>query len=178
MKSVYTLVDDIYKLMETKEVAEGVDLEAAIDLFGENVKDLMRKEFGEKRSDNRKLRMSNIGREDRYLWNVYNDVEKADDIQGHTYVKFLYGHLIEEMLLFLTRAAGHEVTDEQKSVKLTALQVRWTVKSTVLLLTLRVCQLMGLGNSKMVHWLMTTHLATWLKLKDTHIQKVLLNLDG
>ena len=114
MKSVYTLVDDIYKLMETKEVAEGVDLEAAIETFGENVKDLMRKEFGEKRSDNRKLRMSNIGREDRYLWNVYNDVEKSDDIQGHTYVKFLYGHLIEEMLLFLTRAAGHEVTDEQK----------------------------------------------------------------
>ena len=48
------------------------------------------------------------------MWNVYNDVEKSDDIQGHTYVKFLYGHLIEEMLLFLTRAAGHEVTDEQK----------------------------------------------------------------
>ena len=37
---------------------------------------------------------------------------------------------------------------------------------------------MGLGNSKMVHWLMTTQLATWLKLKDTHIQRVLLNLDG
>ena len=114
MKNVYTLVDDIYKLMESKGVAEGIDLEAHIETFGENVKDLMRKEFGEKRNDNRKLRMSNIGREDRYLWNVYNDVEKSDDIQGHTYVKFLYGHLIEEMLLFLTRAAGHEVTDEQK----------------------------------------------------------------
>ena len=114
MKSVYTLVSDIYKLMETKEVAEGVDLESAIDLFGENVKDLMRNEFGGRKRDGRKLRMSNIGREDRYLWNVYNDVEKSDEIQGHTYVKFLYGHLIEEMLLFLTRAAGHEVTDEQK----------------------------------------------------------------
>jgi hypothetical protein len=58
--------------------------------------------------------MSNIGREDRYLWNVWNDVEKLDDMQPHTYVKFLYGHLIEEMLLFLSRAAGHEVTDDQK----------------------------------------------------------------
>ena len=114
MKSVYTLVSDIYQLMETKEVAEGVDLESAIDLFGENVKELMRNEFGGRKRDGRKLRMSNIGREDRYLWNVYNDVETSDDIQGHTYVKFLYGHLIEEMLLFLTRAAGHEVTDEQK----------------------------------------------------------------
>ena len=61
MKNVYTLVDDIYKLMESKEVAEGIDLEAHIETFGENVKDLMRKEFGEKRNDNRKLRMSNIG---------------------------------------------------------------------------------------------------------------------
>ena len=46
MKSIYTLVSDIYELMETKEVAEGVDLESAIDLFGENVKELMRNEFG------------------------------------------------------------------------------------------------------------------------------------
>ena len=80
MKSVYTLVSDIYKLMETKEVAEGVDLESHIELFGENVKELMRNEFGGRKRDGRKLRMSNIGREDRYLWNVYNDVEKSDDI--------------------------------------------------------------------------------------------------
>ena len=114
MKNVYNLVSDIYKLMETKEVAEGVDFDACVEKFGENVKELMRNEFGGKKRDGRKLRMSNIGRDDRYLWNVYNDVEKADEIQGHTYVKFLYGHLIEEMLLFLTKAAGHEVTDEQK----------------------------------------------------------------
>lgn len=117
MKSIYTLVDDIYQLVTTKEVAEGVDLEKCIDDFGENMKSLMRKEFTEKRDDTRKLRMSNIGREDRYLWNLYNDVEKLDDMQGNTYVKFLYGHLIEEMLLFLTRMAGHEVTDEQKRVE-------------------------------------------------------------
>ena len=114
MKNVYNLVPDIYKLMETKEVSDDVDFDACVEKFGENVKELMRNEFGGKKRDGRKLRMSNIGRDDRYLWNVYNDVEKSDDIQGHTYVKFLYGHLIEEMLLFLTKAAGHEVTDEQK----------------------------------------------------------------
>jgi hypothetical protein len=113
-KNTYNLVSDIYQLMETKEVAEGVDFDACVEKFGENVKELMRNEFGGRKRDGRKLRMSNIGRDDRYLWNVYNDVEKTDDIQGHTYVKFLYGHLIEEMLLFLTKAAGHEVTDEQK----------------------------------------------------------------
>ena len=119
MKSVYTLVDDIYKLMETKEVAEGVDLESHIELFGENVKDLMRKEFGgNRRFDGRKLRMSNIGRGDRFLWNHYNNMPKEDDMQPHTLVKFLYGHLIEELLLFLTRASGHEVTAEQKQCEI------------------------------------------------------------
>jgi hypothetical protein len=66
--------------------------------------------------------MSNIGREDRYLWNVYNDVDKGEDIQPHTYVKFLYGHIIEELLLFLTRAAGHEVTDEQKKCEVNGIK--------------------------------------------------------
>jgi hypothetical protein len=115
MKNVYTLVDDIYKLVSTKEVEEGVDIDAAIEQFGENVKNLMKQEFGaQKARDSRTLRMSNIGREDRYLWNVYNGVEASEEIQGHTYVKFLYGHLIEELLLFLTRAAGHEVAGEQQ----------------------------------------------------------------
>jgi hypothetical protein len=58
MKSTYNLVDDIYKLVESKEVAEGVDIESCIEQFGENVKDLMRKEFTEVRDDSRKLRMS------------------------------------------------------------------------------------------------------------------------
>ena len=114
MKTVNTLVNDIYNLVSTKEVAEDVDIEACIDKFGENVKDLMRQQFTEKYDDSRKLRMSNIGRKDRFLWNVYNDVEKGEDIQPHTYIKFMYGHLIEELLLFLTKAAGHTVTDEQK----------------------------------------------------------------
>ena len=122
MKSTYNLVSDIYKLVESKEVAEGVDIEACIDQFGEAVKVLMRQEFTQKRDDSRKLRMSNIGREDRYLWNVYNDVDKGEDIQPHTYVKFLYGHIIEELLLFLTRAAGHEVTDEQKKCEVNGIK--------------------------------------------------------
>jgi hypothetical protein len=47
------------------------------------------------------------------LWNIVNGTEK-EAIQPATYIKFMYGHLIEEMLLFLTRMAGHSVTDEQK----------------------------------------------------------------
>ena len=114
-KSIHTLVDDIYRLMQTKEADESVDVEAEIEKFGEGVKALMRTEFArDRKKDTRTLRLSNIGRDDRYLWNVVNNTEVSEKIPPHTYVKFMYGHLIEEMLLFLTRMAGHEVTDEQK----------------------------------------------------------------
>ena len=114
MKRVEDVVQDIYALMESRDADPSVDVEAEIEKFGESVKALMRTEFGrKKREDNRKLRLSNIGRTDRYLWNHYNGTE-GEELQPHTYVKFMYGHLIEEMLLFLTRMAGHSVTDEQK----------------------------------------------------------------
>lgn len=113
MKTINTLVQDIYSLVKTKRVDKEVDAEAEIERFGEAMKDLMRKEFVNRGWDARKLRLSNIGRDDRYLWNHYKGVAK-ETIEPHTLVKFLYGHLIEEMLLFLTRLAGHSVTDEQK----------------------------------------------------------------
>ena len=40
----------------------------------------------------------------------------------NTYVKFMYGHLIEEMLLFLTKLSGHEVTDEQKQCEVAGIK--------------------------------------------------------
>ena len=113
MNKLYSLVDDIYNVVSTKEVPEDVDLYDEIDRFGENCKRLMANLFTEKR-DGRKLRMSNIGRDDRYLWNVVNNSDVEEEMTPNTYVKFMYGHLIEEMLLFLTRLSGHEVTDEQK----------------------------------------------------------------
>ena len=113
MNNIYSLVNDIYSVVASKEVPEGVDLYDEIDRFGENCKRLMSNLFTEKR-DGRTLRMSNIGRDDRYLWNVVNNPGVAEELTPNTHVKFMYGHLIEEMLLFLTKLAGHEVTDEQK----------------------------------------------------------------
>ena len=104
--NIYNLVDDIYKVVSSKDVPDGVDLEAEIDRFGENCKRLMTNLFTEER-DGRKLRMSNIGRNDRFLWNVVNNPDVQEEMTPNTYVKFMYGHLIEEMLLFLTRLSGH-----------------------------------------------------------------------
>jgi hypothetical protein len=101
-KTIHTLVDDIYSLVKTKRPEKGVDAEAEIENFGEAVKDLMRKEF-----------TNRGGRDDRYLWNHYNNVGPKEPMQPHNLVKFLYGHLIEEMLLLLVRLSGHTVSHEQ-----------------------------------------------------------------
>jgi len=114
--STDTLVSDIYRMIDTKDIPEGVPVEQVINDFGENVKMILRNNITESKFDRRKLRMSNIGKKDRQLWYSYNGYE-GEELLPHTRIKFLYGHLIEEMVLALTKLAGHDVTDEQKQAE-------------------------------------------------------------
>ena len=59
--------------------------------------------------------MSNIGRPARQLYYSQKDTQ---EIKHHasTQIKFLYGHIMEDLLIFLTKLSGHSVTDEQKEV--------------------------------------------------------------
>jgi hypothetical protein len=100
MNNIYSLVNDIYSVVASKEVPEGVDLYDEIEQFGENCKRLMTNLFTEKR-DGRTLRMSNIGRDDRYLWNVVNNPGVAEELTPNTHVKFMYGRM--EVWLLTTR---------------------------------------------------------------------------
>ena len=114
--STDTLVSDIYRMIDTKDIPEGVPVEQVINDFGENMKQILRDNITESTFDRRKLRMSNIGKKDRQLWYSYNGY-KGEELMPHTRIKFLYGHLIEEMVLALTKLAGHDVTDEQKQAE-------------------------------------------------------------
>ena len=113
MKTIHTLVQDIYKLMMSKRVPQDVDAEQVIEEFGENVKKLLRKEFVNRDYTRSGLRLSSSGKGLRYLWNTINRVPK-ERILPHTLVKFMYGHLIEEMLLCFVKLSGHKVEGEQK----------------------------------------------------------------
>jgi len=100
-------------MIDTKKVEFGVDVDKIIDDFGENVKMILKNNITEHEFDRRKLRMSNIGKKDRQLWYSYNGY-KGEELMPHTRIKFLYGHLIEEMVLALAKLSGHKVTDTQK----------------------------------------------------------------
>ena len=119
--STDTLVKDIYQMIDTKEIPDGVDVDKIIDDFGENVKKILKNNITEHEFDRRKLRMSNIGKKDRQLWYSYNGY-KGEELMPHTRIKFLYGHLIEEMVLALAKLSGHEVTDTQKKAQVSGIK--------------------------------------------------------
>jgi len=111
------LVEDIYNLAETKSHPARVDAERVIRDFGTNMETILRDWIYPNWDGNtRTLRMSNIGHPDRKLWYKHRHI-KGEKLRAPTLIKFLYGHLIEEMLLALVKLSGHEVSDEQKKVE-------------------------------------------------------------
>ena len=58
-----------------------------------------------------------MGKPSRQLW-YSKRMQKDTEMHPSVQIKFLYGHILEAVAIFLTRLAGHEVTDEQKEVSL------------------------------------------------------------
>ena len=113
-KTIDTLIPDIYALFtEEHECAE-----ENLNWFAEQLKIMLRHRFKEnQQGGNEHLRMSNLGKGDRSLWYDINGTHDVEEMQPHTLLKFMYGDLIELLLLFLTREAGHTVTHEQEEVE-------------------------------------------------------------
>lgn len=112
MPSINTLVQDIYSLLEK---GTEQDTFAACQMFGQRMANLMQERLRPK-EERRTLRMSNIGKPDRMLWYECNPSIKKEEFNGPTYLKFLYGDLIEEIVLFLTEVSGHAVSERQREV--------------------------------------------------------------
>ena len=119
MKKLENLVTDIYSALSP--LTEGKALEVSdedIDNFGEAIKDVVKHWATPKARDNNTLRMSNIGKPSRQLWyDLKYKREESSFEDSHLPIKFLYGHLLEEVLLFLVKMSGHKVEDEQKEVE-------------------------------------------------------------
>jgi hypothetical protein len=114
-KNLSTLVEDIY---QTVTDITGGNKEVPDELLNELGQKIARtiKTWSTPQHHNKfKLRMSNIGRPARQLYYSQKDTQ---EIKHHasTQIKFLYGHIMEDLLIFLTKLSEHAVTDEQKEV--------------------------------------------------------------
>ena len=119
MKKIDTLVEDIYNLFSPDPVSmPEEEIDNHINTFGDMIK-VHIKEFmcGEPKVMGN-LRLSAIGKPDRQLWYNANSKQLDTPIKPSTKIKFLYGYILEELLLLCSSIAGHEVTDQQKEVEL------------------------------------------------------------
>ena len=117
MKKLNTVVDDIYTSLNPLSEGKGISLsEDEIERTGENIKEALRQWSNPSdRNAQFNIRMSNIGRPSRQLW-FENRYPNESNLIPSNHIRFLYGHLLEEIVLMFARMSGHKVTDEQKEV--------------------------------------------------------------
>ena len=108
-----TIPTDIYRMLITKKLADGADVEAIADTFAEECREAFVQALGPPQVREGSLRLSAVGKPNRQLYNAFHGVV-GEELTGSTYIKFLYGHIIEALVLALTEASGHEVTEKQK----------------------------------------------------------------
>ena len=119
MKTIDTLVEDIYNLFEPSIINQinEEDLEKHLKEFTKNVTNNIKTVLNEQPQKQRKLSLSSIGKPTRQLWYDKHSNSEARPLSPSTRIKFLYGHILEDLLILLSRVAGHTVTEEQKEVE-------------------------------------------------------------
>ena len=117
-KPLNTIVPDIYGLLENLSNGEPLPItEEALDATMASMKEaILHWATPRPRDTDFTVRMSNVGKPSRQMWFEKRDPNGRGSVDGATQIKFLYGHILEEVVLMLVRMAGHNVTDEQKEV--------------------------------------------------------------
>ena len=117
-KTIETLVEDIYDLFDPTKTHE--PSEENLESFAANLKELLRTRFKDSPEfSDRPIRFSSLGRPDRQVWFEAHPLEGSKEpLLPKTYIKFLFGDIWEQLLLFLCKEAGHQVSHEQAQVEL------------------------------------------------------------
>ena len=121
-KKLTTVVEDIYDRIGVLGQGETIDVcDKDLDKFAEFMKQALKDWLTPRSKREPALRMSNIGKPKRQLWYDMNSKRETQGIPSPVLIKFLYGHILERVVLFLTELSGHKVTDEQKEVKISGI---------------------------------------------------------
>lgn len=115
---IETLVLDIQSLL----VKGGRDIpDSAFEELGRRMGEAVKHSMN--REKKATLRMSNIGKPcNRQIYYGINSPEEAEETRPEAYMKFLTGHLLEEMLLFLAEQSGHRVEGLQDESEISGIK--------------------------------------------------------
>ncbi len=110
MKSIHTLVPDVYELLQTK----GWYNETLLSYFSAQLNTSLKAQWSDSDGTHRGLRLSRMGDQcPRALWYSIHQPELAEPLPSWANFKYTYGHIIEALALTLAKAAGHRVEGEQ-----------------------------------------------------------------
>lgn len=110
MKSIYQLVPDIQEILKRDDWFT--------DVLADDLASCLKHSLG-KRDNTPRLRLSQMGpRCPRSLWYSIHHPEMAETLPPWVKFKYQYGHIIEELVITLAKAAGHTVTGEQDELDL------------------------------------------------------------
>jgi CRISPR/Cas system-associated exonuclease Cas4 (RecB family) len=113
VKTLDTLVEDIFELFNPEVAHE--PSEENLEYAAQTFKDLLRLRLAKRENLRDPLRFSSLGKKDRQIWYMAKGY-KPEDMSAKTYFKFLYGDVIETLVLFLAKEAGHSVEELQSEV--------------------------------------------------------------
>ena len=117
MKQIETLVEDIYGLFNLTPIErDEKEVDELIDKFGDMLKVHIKEFMYSKPRDSGNLRLSAIGKPNRQIWYDVNTEATEEQLPPSTRIKFLYGYILEELLLLCASVAGHTVEAQQKEV--------------------------------------------------------------
>ncbi len=115
-KTIDTLIDDIYGIFLNKDTVLSDDL---LKELGESVVSSVKRAI-EKASleTTQNIRLSNIGKPDRQLWYDINSPLAKHQLSGREYLNFLFGDIMEALLVYLIKEAGHSIKHFQEDLEL------------------------------------------------------------
>jgi len=120
-KTIDTLVDDIYDLLNNGKSKPNQEY-----LFGmaASIMDSVRKQLWFSSTPRKSsLRMSNIGKPCvRSLWYEINSKAEAEPLSPQTRLKFMMGDIVEAVILYLAKEAGHKVEDQQREIEISGIK--------------------------------------------------------
>jgi len=116
------IIEDINKALESISLGKVDISEELIEEFGEEVKQALRDWSKSKPQTGFQLRVSNIGKPLRKLWFEKRKPNQNEPISPSLSLKFLYGHILESLVVFLVKLSGNKVTDQQKEVQINGIK--------------------------------------------------------
>ena len=130
MKNISTLVEDIHSVVDgTRDGPFPTEMAMQV---GESYKRQVLTKREERKRDEKTFYFSELGDPCvRRMWYKYHRPDIGEAIPPVTRIKFIYGDMLESLVLQLARDAGHSVTNEQEVVEYVHVDSGWRVRGRI-----------------------------------------------